>query len=82
MAKDAHSCLGCGRLTTIECQICYKCTRGRGSYKDTRGAASSCGPLTELASECQHNYSEDALGPHTSDERWDWEYLDDVETEQ
>ena len=80
--STAHSCLGCGRLTTAKCQICRTCMHDRDSGEDILGSAFSCGPLTELYDEYNHDYSEDALGPHTSDERWSWQYTDDVEMGQ
>jgi hypothetical protein len=75
---DAHSCLGCGRLTTAKCQICPKCRPNRETGNDKQGSAGSTGPFTELAHECSYDYSEDSLGPHSSDERWSWGWVDDV----
>jgi len=74
MDKEVHSCLGCGRTTTSRCQICWHCLRiGKWREKDS---PNSFGPWEELVSECEHNYSENALGPHTSDER-DYRFVGD-----
>jgi len=78
MSKDAHSCLGCGRFTVSKSQICTKCTPNRDSETAKRGVAGSYGPLEELSMEFSYNYSEDALGPHVSDTRWNWEWTDDI----
>lgn len=75
--KEVHSCLGCNRDTTAKCQICDRCTQMRRYKKDERGSAGSSGPETELFEECEHDYSENSLGPHTSDDRWDWYWVFD-----
>jgi len=73
MTKESHICFGCGiRSTTARSQICPKCVQDRGD----KAAASSVGPLEELLDEFSHDYSEDALGPHTSDDRWGWGWAD------
>lgn len=77
--KDAHSCIGCGRLTTAESQTCYRCMQYGRFKRSTLGSASASGPLTELYQECEYDYSENSLGPHTSDERWNWQWTDDLE---
>lgn len=77
--KEVYVCIGCGRNTTARCQICDKCTQMRKSCRDERGAASASGPFTELRDEFEHDYSEQSLGPHTSDERWSWWWTDDME---
>jgi len=76
VANEKHSCIGCGKDTTARCQICDCCTQMRRHRRDNRGSASAGGPLIELHEECEYDYSEDSLGPHVSDGRWNWSFID------
>jgi hypothetical protein len=70
-----RNCLSCGRDTKSKSQLCTKCL-GTHSHKP-KDSAVIVGPLEELKSECEHDYSEDALGPHESDKRWSYIYVED-----
>lgn len=76
-SENAHACLGCGKVTTAKCQICDQCLGMRRYKTEEKRNASAEGPETQLRHECDSDYSEDALGPHTSDERWSWVYVED-----
>ena len=71
---DIHPCLGCGRTTTAKCQICAHCL-GVGKHKPKASAVADSGPFTMVVGEEEHDYSESAMGPHTSDERSSYEWV-------
>jgi len=69
------SCEFCGRDTRSKYRICRKCTGGDEHSREY--ATSNMTPLTEWEDECEHDYSEDSLGPKQAENRlgamWDEE---------
>ncbi len=72
---EIKSCLFCGRDTKSKCQICNRCL-GIGKYKKIDTANAKFHPKQELFGECEYDYGEDALGPHESDKRWNFEFVE------
>ena len=70
---EVRCCIYCGRDTQDRSQICAKCL-GAYSHK-SKDSASALPPTTLLESEFEHDYSEDALAPHSSDQRWSWDFV-------
>ena len=73
--KDIHPCIGCGRTTTAKSQICLRCL-GYGKWKPKASAVADSGPCEKTKGEEDHRYDENAMGPHTSDERSAYEWVD------
>lgn len=67
MKKEMVSCDFCGRDTPNKCRICKVCTGGHEHNREY--AAAGMTPLSEWEGECEHDYSEDALGPKQAEDR-------------
>ncbi len=72
--KPKTNCLVCGRDTVARKQVCSRCL-GTGFYASKDCAGATVGPNDLLYDEFEHDYSEEALGPHGSDQRWNYAYV-------
>jgi len=76
--NDIHPCIGCGRTTTAKSQICSHCL-GVGKWKSKASAVAAAGPFERTNHEEDHCYDENSMGPHTSDERSSYEWMDEAD---
>jgi len=72
---NLQTCMFCGRDTRHRSRICVRCV-GRNEH-DREYASAVTMPWDEMDGECEYDYSEDALGPHSSDDRARLEWVDE-----
>jgi hypothetical protein len=73
--RDISCCLFCGRDTPNKSQICRFCTGGHSHNQEYASASADC--HTRIIGEEDYDYSENACGPRTADERMGLVYVYD-----